>query len=801
MRQPDTARSARIRAERFRAIPEIDSDRPLAVRSGRIRGVRNPSRRRAATVLCALGSMIAASLVHGASYTSTVEFVATDQSIWGIGTDDLPITNANPPATFYGIGDDVWNFGDPTPPSSGLYFGGHTKGKIGLDVDFSFDSGTVDAIVPYTAGLQFTYAQFNASGPATIQTEAFLQDHAFLQTRSPDLRFGADLVFSASAGIYGGGCVDAWLVSGCASFNEGFSIPEIRTELIAMNRGGDGEFRLVPDVQDYLEFQADRAETLRRLEEGDKEANEKNPDGTTKNTRQRTTARLKHLVDLGVGLPDLVTADVVLPELGTSGGIDGDVLRTARAEDNIVNLEIDVDGLATALGIIPPLEVDGSLDAGLIAQGSFNANLADVTLQPSFTLAQQFTLDPVLEMDLILSREMEVTVNGTTMTTDRINGLVAGVDAFLLQWDDGTPLFVTPVYRLSSAAFLNDLDLGLDLDLNLKLLSASAQLEILGIDLPRFQLGPLVDETFNLEGILAPGEDGFGFLDIEDWAFQLEALMALEFTGDVITMFPVDATFIGAGIGSSWSNPDNWDSGAIGDDGNMVEIVDGATAAVTASDGGADNIVEVGELAIGEGATVTNLGRSRDAGHRCDGVRERGPVGGSQHGDARGRCAVQRRRQRRNRVRCQHDQRSVRSERADVHAGRPDVRRFHEYDRRCGEHVRRRPRQRRRSIRRDVPERAARSRDTKRRRHHDERRLGGPGVELGEPFITLRYRQHRRPHRGGQRELNRPLTRQPVRAVPGHGRRYRQNHRRHAVDGRDVDDLDTEPPRSRYGRE
>jgi len=569
-------------------------------------------------ILCA--ALLSPTLVHAASYTSSFEFAVSDQSIWG-NDGPLPITNASPPPQFYGIDESIFNFGNANPtPGSSLYFGGYASGRVGVEVDFQFDSGTVDAIVPYSAGLNFTYAQFNAAGgPATIQTEAFLQDHAFLQTRSPDLQFGADLVFGMTAGIYGGGCIDAWLVSGCANFNESFSIDDgtgtgdpYKLELAAVNRNGDGEFRLLPKVQELLQQRADREDTRQRLEEGDKAANEKNPDGTTKNTRQRSKAILKHLVKVGAGLPDLATADVVLPELGTSGGAVGGVLQTARAEDNFLNLEIDIDGILTSIGTLPPLEIEASLDAGVIAQGSLSANLADVTLKPSLTLAQQFSLTPVLEMDLQLSREMEVTVhNKTTMmdeiiTTDVISNLVAGVDSFLLQWDDGAPLFITPTYRLSEAAFVNDLDLGLDLALNLKLLNASAQLEILGFDLPKFAFGPLIEEEFNLEGILAPGDEGFGFLDIEQWAFELDALKSLSFVGEAITLFPADATFTGEGSGFSWQTEGNWENGAIGDLGNDVVIGD-AIAVVDAASGGGDSIVEVGNVAIADGAGVNGL--------------------------------------------------------------------------------------------------------------------------------------------------------------------------------------------------
>ncbi|MGB5571580.1 MAG: hypothetical protein WBM81_19990, partial [Sedimenticolaceae bacterium] len=128
-------------------------------------------------------------LAQGA-VTSTVVFETNSQSMWDSGSNTdwgfqmSPRLSLSTPQI-------------RIPPLSPLNMYGQLddSSEIGLDMNFKLESGAVDAVVPYEAGLDFSYTEFSAGQFVTINTFADLDSaNASLQTRFPKLEFSADLV-------------------------------------------------------------------------------------------------------------------------------------------------------------------------------------------------------------------------------------------------------------------------------------------------------------------------------------------------------------------------------------------------------------------------------------------------------------------------------------------------------------------------------------------------------------------------------------------------------------------------------
>ena len=555
-------------------------------------------------------------LAQGA-VTSTVVFETSSQGMWGSGTTAEILFNE-----FYGV---EWNESGSVGINAGIgsaTVSGSTAGKVGVDVDFSFDAGTVDAVVPFEAGLNFSYANFVEDQYVTLYTVGNLQTaNSLLKTSFPSLSLSADLVVDLYADIQASGCVDVWVYEGCGSTGKQVLIDtgEQRMELLALNRIDDvtgipdGEVRLVPALQELLgaaedvtEALVDAAETANDIRE---ELEQKNPDGTPKykTKTEKTKVVLKELLtpDVGFESEDILSLDVRLPVIETTGTSDGSVL-TAQGSDNFLDLEIDVDALATSVGLLPPLSVDLNISAGAgIADANVKATLADINLTPSLSIDQQFTLTPELVMDLAFDRAVTAMVDGVLYeNTTTLTGLRAGVDSFDLLWDNldvnnesRGPLQITPTYRLT-AMLNNQTDLGLDLNLNVQALSASASVSVAGYNLGSAGFGPIFNEDLDLTDAI-----GNPRVNIFSEEFELQGFQN-SIVGQALTLDTSGAIFTGEG-GNYWSDPNNWSTDQAPTSGTDVVIdsqnmPNGFKSAWLQNGNGAD----VGNVTIGVDSTV-----------------------------------------------------------------------------------------------------------------------------------------------------------------------------------------------------
>jgi len=267
-------------------------------------------------------------------------FQTFNQSMWGSGSASVFSYGG-----FYGLS---WNksggvdalgcgfFGD----CYGAEFNAYTSGKIGVNVGFEVNSGSVSADVPALINLSLPDAVSPYSGQTTFVANAIAGYGAgLLTTTSPGVSAYADLVFKILAGATGELCfVD------CATFGGNIVNLNKTAELIAFNRNNDGELRLLGN-------------TLGLPASGD----------------------IGGYIDYTVSLPSISTTGLGFPPIvsnGTSGFID--------LNANVVNIA------ASALGI-PPLS--GSV-------GPINYNLLSAGIGLDIGLYQDFSLMPNVHIRL-----------------------------------------------------------------------------------------------------------------------------------------------------------------------------------------------------------------------------------------------------------------------------------------------------------------------------------------------------------------------------------------------------------------
>jgi hypothetical protein len=346
--------------------------------------------------------------------------------------------------------------------TSGAQAQAQTSGKVGLEFSLAADAGSVDADVAFSNAqlvvpdsinpLEF----FSLEGTSTAGTQTF-------ETTFPNLSAKAELVIDINATLGGEVCV----VGECAdgSVNLGTS-GEVRQELISLNEGGNGIIRLLGD--DNL--------TPAGFNFGDP-------------------------IDIVGGFG---SATVYLPDLTTTGVLDGETLK-ASGETDVLRLDADLDRIATTLMGLPPL--GESLDVGIF---SASYDLLSLTFGPILEIMQDFEVDVTLMADLEFSAP--VFVEGDSQRVDFLS--VPFNDIPRLALDFNQEVVVTPEFWLD-ANLRNATSLGVDAEFVFKALEANIALSALGANYnlggvgPLFEfrkrfgvadLPPLFDSQFTLDG-------------------------------------------------------------------------------------------------------------------------------------------------------------------------------------------------------------------------------------------------------------------------------------------------------------
>jgi len=174
---------------------------------------------------------------QAASLMFDLNFTANDKSMWAEGD-----AFARDYTYFAGT---TWNADDSVGGfvwGTGFVVGGNTDGKIGVEFGAHLDSGSVDVHYPVHATLTLPDSGVIRHGDLfKIGTSNVVDPAAQFSTMFSNVQAHADLVFDVYARLYAEACF-AW---DCEDVSHTILNVNIEPELVAFNRNGDGQLRLL----------------------------------------------------------------------------------------------------------------------------------------------------------------------------------------------------------------------------------------------------------------------------------------------------------------------------------------------------------------------------------------------------------------------------------------------------------------------------------------------------------------------------------------------------------------------------
>jgi len=338
---------------------------------------------------------------------------------------------------------------------TGVAFDATSDGRVGLELGFAADSGSVDATVEYDAILELPdTVGLDKSNPLNLNPSSLLAGGSSLETTFPTLALSLDAIMELSGSVGGEACL---IPSGCAGGATPFDIDE-RAPIFSVNQDGEGGVLLLGQSPTDLGV------------------TNPNADG------------FPFSFDV---LNGLASGTLFLPQPNASGGLDGSGEKLfAEGHDDLFDLFLDVDNvITTAAGAPGLLGSSFDIELGSLNLGSVGYDIIDVQMGPTVDLKQEFELDPTLFVSLVFDQAVEIA--GEVVTT-----LVSAWDllpdiTFLSDVTTVTPTFFV------QADLMNRTLLDFDLEFLIDLLQVSYDFGILG------------DGSFGIGNVLAQGVDLF----------------------------------------------------------------------------------------------------------------------------------------------------------------------------------------------------------------------------------------------------------------------------------------------------
>jgi hypothetical protein len=446
--------------------------------------------------------------------SQSVIFETSGQSMWGTGSS-LVYSNLDNPlflGTSWDESGQILKVGDPTEGGNGVKISGSTSGKVGLELGFEIDSGTVNSSLPFEFLLDIPDANDLMNGNVFSMgvTKATLLDNAFLETISPTIQAYADLIIKATASVTATGCYDVFFDSDCGTSSKKLIDVNENLELLSINRDNDGQVRVLDGFSPLFAAGATAADVV------NVETDPDDPEGRKKKVsidlKPKVSIGSSPLVEVDVRLPQIIEKDVNSSSLTITNGSRSNVLSTSGS-DNFLDINLDVDQLGTNLKILPPLGGEAAVDFG-VGNVSASFDLLDLTMTPSLALEQDFSLSI---SDMSVSYLFDSTVRagvagGSLSNVSSLNNLDINKQINIL-WN-GADVGVTPVYDIA-VQLTNKTGLRIDTSFSVDLLKGSVSAEVLGINVgsasfgPLFKIGvdgpslslpPLIDSSFALGG-------------------------------------------------------------------------------------------------------------------------------------------------------------------------------------------------------------------------------------------------------------------------------------------------------------
>lgn len=339
---------------------------------------------------------------------------------------------------------------------SGATLGGSTNGRVGLDLSYAIDSGSVNAGVSFDTRVQVP-EEIVAGEYFFLNPSSALAEDQSLTTNFPEVSAKIDAVFQASASFSGQACATLF---GCQTGSGGLSVDET-FEIVSFNdpESSPGQIKIL-EVADPAAFQF-----------GSK-------------------------IELGGPTSNIGNVTIHTPDLNTEGALDADSGSVkASGESQFIDFRADLDGLASlALGL--PTLLGTSVDVGPISVGY---DIVDVEAGPNLKVVQEFELVPTLMVELQFNRMVDIDgvglVDSYTGTWDSLPGIALSGDA-----QDVT---ITPTFYVD-ALLQNSTSFGVSGVFTLDALAGSASASVGGFSIDIASFGPLYQFSSETETLSLP---------------------------------------------------------------------------------------------------------------------------------------------------------------------------------------------------------------------------------------------------------------------------------------------------------
>jgi hypothetical protein len=372
-----------------------------------------------------------------------------------------------------------------------------TSGKAGVQVDYTFDAGSVGAslgfVVSATAPVGVKSGEFFSLG----QTGSLAS--GMLDAQSPTAAASVDIVFNLDAKGSGRVCA---IPFGCTGGGGTFLNFDSSTEIVSID-------------PNKISFAAGLlpAGTSLEVPLGNVTASVNVASGIPPGIPPSVAVDVNGLT---IGPPpsgvvvDVANAEITVPNVVSSGGVSGDRL-TASGSDRILALKADVDAIAP---FVPVGGAGFSLGPLGVTLDAF-----DVEAGPTMSLFQNFTLIPELMVDFIFDKP--VFAEGIGL----LSSWTGAWDA-LPEFAVTSATLFSPTFWLESQ-LQSQTGLQFGLELTVDLLKAS-----LGIGPASFDIGPVVDFSLAFD-------PAFAQIDLFNDTFAFEGFG--RFAAASFTVAPVPA--------------------------------------------------------------------------------------------------------------------------------------------------------------------------------------------------------------------------------------------------------------------
>ncbi len=276
-----------------------------------------------------------------------------------------------------------------------------TTGKFGLEFGYTVNSGSVDAQAIFAATATLPSTAQKQGEFFNLNPNSQLKDGT-ISSQSPEIEAHINAIAKLSGSVTATACL---ILAGCAGPGT-LNLPTINLEqnVLAIDPNSlkilDG--LLPPDNPGEPRKALAEVKLLNQSLTLQAAVDATGVPGFKLTTPQFT------LLDTTPPTPDvtidLASIEFKLPNIATSGGVNGDQL-TSGGRDDIIKLRLDVDGLAfvAGAGTIPPL----GLGFDLISTGAFKVGMQldalDIDIGPDIGIIQDFELKPTLMVHLAFS--------------------------------------------------------------------------------------------------------------------------------------------------------------------------------------------------------------------------------------------------------------------------------------------------------------------------------------------------------------------------------------------------------------